>query len=204
MICPRHHRPRKFAWQVDDSEPRGVVDRRRNRMLHWFAASSIAAVATAPRALAAQERAEVSPHDSAPTLNQLTLKILTLKVQTQTLRAQISEQPPSAPVGSAGGGWSAAAWRDSVQAIRGGITSLKADVRRLEHAYRRAGHPAGVRLATQLKALVSGLDDACRALAEARDTPAARAEITHLSAKLEAMLQKVADGEACCSNSVRH
>jgi hypothetical protein len=205
MICPRHHRPRKLAWQADDSDRGAFVGRPRNRTLHWIAAVSITAVATMPRVLAAQGRVEVSPSDSAPTFNQLTLRILTLKVQTQTLRARISEQSPSAPVGAGdGGGWGPGAWRDSVQAIRAGITSLKADVRRLEQVYRRAGHAAGVRVATQLHALVTGLERAVAALAQPRDTHAARIEISHLSAKLEAMLQKVAEGEACCSIAVRH
>jgi hypothetical protein len=149
-----------------------------------------------PIPLPAQARAETAiPVDSAPTFARLTLRALTLKVQLQTLRATIGEQAPGARGGERA---HPPAWRDSVLAIGDGIAALRGDVLRLERAYQHARSDGGTKLATQLGTLVTALAHGVRTLADTGDSRAARTEISHLSAQLDALLQKVAEGEACC------
>jgi hypothetical protein len=155
-------------------------------------------VAGAGSTLAAQDGAA----DSAPTFDQLARRVLTSKVQVEALRARLDGRASSAADGSPGG-WRPIAWADSLGAMRIGFDSLAADSRRLQRMYRKASHDQGLKVATDLVALVEGSREAFEALVRAANARSARAEITHVAAGLDALLQTIAEGEACCKKALR-
>lgn len=137
-------------------------------------------------ALAAQGGAA----EATPTFDKLARRVLTLRVQTEGLRGRLESE------------WQPIAWRDSLNAVRAGIEALKADARGLGAVYRRAGHARGVTLATELGALVDHARDSFNRLARATDARMGRTAVTHLAAGLEAMMQKITEGEACCGAAI--
>jgi hypothetical protein len=143
---------------------------------------------------AAQDVASAAPQvaaeDTAPTFDQLARRVLTLKVEVEWLRGRLDASGRSGrPVG----------WTDSVAAVRAGLGVLDTDARRLKAAYQSARHDKGVKLATELVALVGRASTSFSDVARARDERSARTAITHLAAGLDALLQKIAEGEACCA-----
>jgi len=142
--------------------------------------------------------------DAAPTFDQLARRVLTLKVQVDALRARL-ETPGSRGVGGGdGAAWQPVAWSDSLQAFRSGVGVLAQDARRLQAGYRSAHHDAGTRVATELIALTERVRTASDRLAVARDARSARTTITHATAGLDALVQKLAEGEACCKAILSH
>jgi hypothetical protein len=166
---------------------------------------ALIAVGTAS-ALVAQNSAtvggEVAVQDSAPTFDQLARRVLTLKVEVEWLRVR-SEDRSSSVAGDGRTGWRPFAWTDSLDAMRVGLDMLAADARRLETAYQSARHARGVKVASELIALVAGARDSFDDLPQARNERSARIAITHLAAGLDALIQKIAEGEACCKAALR-
>lgn len=146
--------------------------------------------------LAAQDVPDVvverAVRDSAPTYDQLARSVLTLKVQVEGLRARIGQRP------GADGGWRPAAWADSLNAIRSGLVALGSSTGRLEGMYRAARHSPGLRVATELSRLVERARYPVDSLTQAASPASARTAATHLAAGIEALLQKIAEGETCC------
>jgi hypothetical protein len=156
----------------------------------------VTTVAVWPGALAAQVR------DSSPTFDQLARRVLTLKVEVEWLRGRLDDRGSSA-AGDGRTGWRPLAWTDSLEAIQPGLDVLGVDARRLRAAYQGARHDLGLKLATELIALVERAGASFNSVVRARDERSARAAITHLTAGLDALIQKIGEGEACCKAALR-
>jgi len=127
-------------------------------------------------------------------------QVLTLKLQSETKRERLSNL--GASNGSAAE-WRPVAWSDSLTAMRTGVDLLAAEVRRLEATYARARQDQGLKLATQLIALVERVRVSLETLARSRDQRTARTALTHLGAALDALTQKIGEGEVCCQAGLR-
>lgn len=147
--------------------------------------------------LAAQDVPDVvierAARESAPSYDQLARSVLTLKVQVEGLRARIGQRP-----GGDAGEWRPAAWADSLTAIRSGLVALGSSTSQLEGMYRAARHRPGLRVATELRRLVERARYPVDSLTHAASPASARTAATHLAAGIEALLQKIAEGETCC------
>jgi hypothetical protein len=158
----------------------------------------VVTVAGQPAALRAQARDSAAPRPSA--FDAIARQVLTLKLQSETKRERLTNL---GVLDGSAGEWKPVAWSDSLAAMRTGVDLLSAEVRRLESTYARARHDQGMRLAAQLLALVDRVRVSLETLARSRDQRAARTALTHLGAALDALTQKIGEGEVCCQAGPR-
>jgi len=128
-----------------------------------------------PAALRAQARDSAAPSRFDP----IARRVLTLKLQSETLRGRLNAAPD---------GWEPLGWNDSLAALRTGVDLLAAEARRLQDQ--------GLKLAPQLLSLVERVRIAFETLKHSRDERDARTALAHLSAGLDALEQKIVEGEA--------
>ena len=136
----------------------------------------VMALCVQPTAAPAQAQA----HDSAlpSRFDPIARRMLTLKVKGETLRRRLDD------------GWPPPGWDDSLRTMHADVVLLQTEARRL--------NDEGLQIAPQLVALVDRTRASLDALAHAQDPRSARTALTHFGAGLDALGQKIAEGEACC------
>ena len=135
----------------------------------------VIAIGVQPAAIRAQARDSTAPSRFDP----IARRVLTLKLESETLRGRLN---------AAADGWQPLGWNDSLAAMRTGVDLLAAEARRLQGQ--------GLKLAPQLLTLVERVRIALQTAAHARDQRDARTALAHLSAGLDALEQKIVEGEA--------
>ena len=122
--------------------------------------------------LHAQARDAAAPSPFDP----IARRVLVLKVESQALRDRLNE------------GWPPPGWTDSLAAMRAGVALLMVEALRLKDQART--------VAPQLLALVERAGVSLETLGGTRDQRSARTALAHLSAGLDALQQKISEGEA--------
>jgi hypothetical protein len=142
--------------------------------------ASVAAVDVLPAQL-------LEERDSVPSFDQLAREVLVVRLQAEAMRGSLA----GATIGSG-------PWKDSIRAAELNVEQLTRGIHRLEVAFRDARHRRGMKLSAELASPLVKIGRALRALSTADDARIARAELTHLVAGLEALLQTIDQGKMCC------